>query len=82
MKLPCSHLWRQGFKITEMEILVNGKSFTLEAELTLDRFLSWQGWPPSSVVERNGEIIQQDRRHLITLRDGDVLEIVRLVGGG
>lgn len=65
-----------------MEITVNGKSQTLESEVTLDRYLAQRGLPEGSVVERNGEIIQKDRRRLVTLRDGDVLEIVRLVGGG
>ncbi|HBE73327.1 MAG TPA: thiamine biosynthesis protein ThiS [candidate division Zixibacteria bacterium] len=65
-----------------MEITVNGKSLALESEMPLDRFLADRGLPEASVVERNGEIIQRDRRHLVTLREGDVLEIVRLVGGG
>lgn len=65
-----------------MEITVNGKPIMLEAEVPLDRFLADRGLPEASVVERNGEIIQRDRRHLVTLREGDALEIVRLVGGG
>lgn len=65
-----------------MEITVNGKPIMLEAEIPLDRFLADLGLPEASVVERNGEIIQRDRRHLVTLREGDALEIVKLVGGG
>jgi thiamine biosynthesis protein ThiS len=69
-----------GFVFT-MEITVNGRKMRLEEAAALDRFLEAQGLS-QAVVERNGEIIQKDRRHLVVLRDGDVLEIVRLVGGG
>ncbi len=65
-----------------IEITINGQARRLEAPIPLDRFLEAQGLPQSVVVERNGEIVQRDRWHLVTLRDGDVLEIVRLVGGG
>lgn len=64
-----------------MEIKVNGRIMRLEEATALDRFLEGQGLS-QAVVERNGEIIQKDRRHLVVLRDGDVLEIVKLVGGG
>ncbi len=64
-----------------MEITVNGRKMRLEEAAALDRFLDERGLS-QAVVERNGEIIQKDRRHLVVLRDGDVLEIVRLVGGG
>lgn len=64
-----------------MEITVNGRRIRLEEATPLDRFLDGQGLS-QGVVERNGEIIQKDRRHLVVLRDGDVLEIVKLVGGG
>lgn len=34
------------------------------------------------VVELNGEIVPRDLRESCTLKDGDVLEVVTLVGGG
>lgn len=70
-----------GF-FAEMEITINGKPQTLETEVSLDKYLADRGLPEASVVERNGQIIPKDRRHLVVLRDGDVLEVVKLVGGG
>lgn len=65
-----------------IEITVNGKPLALGAEISLGQFMQERRIPEASVVERNGQIIPRDRRHLVILRDGDVLEIVRLVGGG
>jgi thiamine biosynthesis protein ThiS len=33
-------------------------------------------------VEHNGEIIERSGYEAVTLRDGDQVEIVRMVGGG
>jgi len=66
----------------KIEITVNGEKLALASEVRLGDFMEQRGLPPSSVVERNGQVIPKDRRHLVILRDGDVLEIVRLVGGG
>jgi sulfur carrier protein len=38
--------------------------------------------PQATVVERNGEIVNRDRYRETRLAAGDVLELVRLVGGG
>ncbi len=65
-----------------MEITVNGKPVRLDDGMPLEAFLAERGLAGGSVVERNGEIIARDKRRLVTLRDGDVLEVVRLVGGG
>ena len=34
------------------------------------------------VVERNGDIVPREEFEAVLLADGDVLELVRLVGGG
>lgn len=65
-----------------MEITVNGQKINVDSEIGLVDFLQQRGISEISVVERNGEIISKGKRHLVTLRDGDVLEIVKLVGGG
>jgi thiamine biosynthesis protein ThiS len=38
--------------------------------------------PQATVVERNGNIVERPRYADITLTEGDVLELVRFVGGG
>jgi sulfur carrier protein len=38
--------------------------------------------PQSTVVERNREIVDREAFRDTRLADGDVLELVRLVGGG
>jgi Sulfur transfer protein involved in thiamine biosynthesis len=38
--------------------------------------------PRAVAVEHNGTIIERDAYAATTLRDGDVVEIVRMVGGG
>ena len=62
---------------------VNGKHVDLEEATPLLDYLARLGVDPRSVaVEHNGEIVERDRYGEITLRAGDVLEIVRMVGGG
>jgi thiamine biosynthesis protein ThiS len=36
----------------------------------------------SVVVEHNAEILHRDRFSVVTVEDGDQLEIIRFVGGG
>ena len=38
--------------------------------------------PAGTVVERNAEIVDRAAYREVNLADGDVLELVRLVGGG
>ena len=71
------------FYYINMVIIVNGKEEQPGRELTLAEYLETRQLAQGSVVvERNGQIIPKDRYRLVTLREGDVLEIVRLVGGG
>lgn len=66
-----------------MEICVNGKTLSLDASVSLDALLERLGLPAASVViEHNGDIIPAGRLARVFLRDGDTVEIVRLVGGG
>jgi thiamine biosynthesis protein ThiS len=75
--------WKGLICYKNMVITVNGSPAELKADTPLDQFLRDRSQDAGSVVvERNGEIIARDRRHLVMLRDGDVLEIVKLVGGG
>jgi len=62
---------------------VNGKRIELDAPTPLTAYLEILGVTPRGVaVEHNGMIIERDAYASTTLRDGDVLEIVRMVGGG
>jgi thiamine biosynthesis protein ThiS len=66
-------------------MFVNGKEVTLQsAEMTLKDFLEANGYPPFIAVEKNGIVISKKSSAFESefLRDDDVLEIVRLVGGG
>ena len=62
---------------------INGREVELASETPLLDYLARLGLDPRAVaVEHNGEILQRHEYERATLRDGDVLEIVRMVGGG
>lgn len=62
---------------------INGKRVDLEEPTRLLDYLAKLGVDPRAVaVEHNGEIIERDRYAEVTLRAEDVVEIVRMVGGG
>lgn len=62
---------------------INGKQVDLEEPTRLLDYLERLGVDSRAVaVEHNGEIIERDRYAGVMLRAGDVVEIVRMVGGG
>lgn len=62
---------------------INGKPVELEEPTSLLDYLEKLGVSPRSVaIEYNGIIIERDAYATTTLRGGDVVEIVRMVGGG
>ncbi|HSS60383.1 MAG TPA: sulfur carrier protein ThiS [Candidatus Limnocylindrales bacterium] len=62
---------------------VNGKRIELEEPTPLLRYLEQLGVNPRAVaVEHNGEIVPRAAYEAVTLREGDTVEIVRMVGGG
>ena len=64
-------------------LTVNGKRRKLKGETDLVGFLSaLEGDARGVAVARTGEVVPRDRYAEVRLRDGDVLEIVRMVGGG
>ena len=66
-----------------ISLMVNGKPRTLEASTDLASYLASFGLNLQFVaVGYNGEVVKKDRFAGIVLRQGDVLEIVRPVGGG
>jgi thiamine biosynthesis protein ThiS len=62
---------------------INGKDIDLdEATPLLDYLARLEVDPRSVAVEHNGEIVERERYRDIMLRAGDIVEIVRMVGGG
>jgi thiamine biosynthesis protein ThiS len=62
---------------------INGKQVELEQPTRLLDYLDRLGVNPQAIaVEHNGVIIDRARYEKTVLREGDVVEIVRMVGGG
>ncbi len=65
-----------------MKLTINGEAREVAAA-TVWALLEELGLPPrATVVERNREIIDREAYRQTRLSAGDVLELVRLVGGG
>ena len=66
-----------------MEIVVNGEKKTVAAPLTLAGLLEFLGINPKAVVvERNLTIVPRADMEKELVREGDTIEIIRMVGGG
>jgi len=66
-----------------MKLKVNGKEMDMEEGLTVEDLLAKIGAKPVGIaVELNREIVPRSSHHCRKLSDGDVLEVVRMVGGG
>jgi len=66
-----------------ISLQVNGKNVELEGPTLLLEYLEKLGVNPRAVaVEHNGEILERAAYAGVTLREGDRVEIVRMVGGG
>ncbi len=65
-----------------MKLKVNGKDIDFNESTVVQLVEHYKLKPKSVVVEKNGEIVSRDNYGSDELREGDVLEIVRFVGGG
>ena len=66
-----------------INLMVNGKARPIEASVDLETYLASFGFNLKFVaVGYNGDVVKKDEFAGLTLKDGDVLEIVRPVGGG
>lgn len=66
-----------------MRITVNGDAVVVDAGKNLDQLLLDRALPLEQVaVEHNGKVVRRALRKETELKDGDVVEIVTLVGGG
>ena len=66
-----------------IDLTLNGKSRPIEESIDLETYLLSFGLNLQFVaVGYNGEVVKKESFADLTLKDGDVLEIVRPVGGG
>lgn len=66
-----------------MQVTINGTEHTLEAGLTIAQLLVQLGKNPKFLaVERNYELVPRTQHADSPLVEGDLVEIVTLVGGG
>ena len=66
-----------------INLLVNGKERPIDASQDLETYLNSFGLDLTHVaVGYNGEVLEREQYPDVTLQDGDILEIVRPVGGG
>ena len=69
--------------VSMIALQVNGKRIELEAPTPLLTYLDRLGVNPRAVaVEHNGQIIERTAYDSVTFQNGDIVEIVRMVGGG
>ncbi len=66
-----------------MQITLNGKNRDTAPDLTLLGLLEQLGINPGSVVvEKNLRIVTYSELQKESLEEGDMIEIIRMVGGG
>jgi thiamine biosynthesis protein ThiS len=66
-----------------MRLRINGRGQDAPFLATVADLARWLDLPPfGSAVELNGQVVRRADHETTPLRDGDALEVVRLVGGG
>ena len=66
-----------------IQLVINGNARELGRPMTISDFLSLQDIDIKHVaVGYNGKVLDKSRYNDVILQNGDVLEIVRPVGGG
>jgi sulfur carrier protein len=74
---------RGDWNVPLITLQVNGKQVELERPTPLLAYLAQLGVNPRAIaVEHNGTILERSAYEAVTLRQGDAVEIVRMVGGG
>ena len=64
-------------------ITINGEERQMEHSMKLPEFLESLGVRARfTAVAYNGEVLRKEEHATVALKDGDVLELVRPVGGG
>jgi len=66
-----------------MELIINGERRQTPELASVADLAAWLELPAfGSAVELNGEVVRKADHAATPLKDGDSLEVVRLVGGG
>ena len=66
-----------------MKIMCNGEAKELAPDTTLVSFIRNMDLNPDTVVaECDGKIIKRDEYDTMVLSEGNILELIRFVGGG
>lgn len=66
-----------------MEVKINGDLKEVREGMSISNLLTEMNMPPIGIaVELNREIIPRSSHESTVLKEGDVLEIVKMVGGG
>jgi sulfur carrier protein len=66
-----------------VRLRLNGRDAEAPAGSTLDALVASLGLARGRIaVERNGQVVPRDAYGGVVLAEGDVLEVVQLVGGG
>lgn len=66
-----------------MQVTVNGERRDIATGATVQTLLDSLGLKaPAIVVQRNADIVDRARFAQTPIADGDILELVRFVGGG
>jgi sulfur carrier protein len=66
-----------------MKITCNGETVEINPDTTLVSFIRGMKLNPDTVVaECDGRIIKRDEYDTLVLSEGNVLELIRFVGGG
>lgn len=66
-----------------MELVINGETRETPELATVADLARWLELPAfGSAVELNGAVVRKAEHEKTPLREGDHLEVVRLVGGG
>ena len=66
-----------------MKLILNGEPREAPDLASVAELAAWMALPAfGSAIELNGEVIRRADQAATPLREGDRLEVVRLVGGG
>jgi thiamine biosynthesis protein ThiS len=65
-----------------LKLKINGEDRETSAATVFDLLTELGLHPQGTIVERNREIVDREAYGEVQLAEGDVLELVRLVGGG
>jgi thiamine biosynthesis protein ThiS len=66
-----------------MKVIVNGEEQTLDDKTTVEDLIEQLGLATAiCAAEVNKTLVPREKRAETPLRDGDVVEVVTLVGGG